>query len=301
MTTTMRPQARGRKLLRRQTQMAQAEIKSAASRSRRSRPAPDDRAKPQPLELILARNLASSVALAAILVDVDGKLVYFNDAAAKIIGGPFAEIGTMTREQWNARHGPVDEHGVLIAADRLPLAVAVREGRPAFDRFRIRGDSGLLEVEAAALPLVGAGGYHGAMVTFWVADDAAAVQSQPARPSSPCPTHRRPAPSRAVAPAGRGSRARQGTSQRQTPTDEPASEPNAVSRASRMRRASTLGGGDRLFLVFFVATLIMVATVVVLGIVARWWVLVPAMLVFFAATFGVIGAITRLLGENGDR
>lgn len=47
----------------------------------------------------------------------------------------------------------------------------IREGRPAFAHFRIRGEGGLLEVEAGALPLLGPAGYHGAMVIFWVAGE----------------------------------------------------------------------------------------------------------------------------------
>ena len=123
----------------------------------------------QPLELILARNLVSIISLAAILVDAEGQIVFYNDAAAQLVGEPFEEIGTMTRAEWNARYGPVDEQGRALAAEELPLAVAVREGRPAYARFRIRAEHALLEIEAGALPLLGPAGYRGAMVFFWVA------------------------------------------------------------------------------------------------------------------------------------
>jgi PAS domain-containing protein len=125
----------------------------------------------QPLELILARNLVSIVSLAALLVDVEGRIVFFNEAAGEIIGSPFEEIGILTRDEWNARYGPFDERGMPLAADELPLAVAVREGRPAYARFRLRGERGLFEVEAGALPLLGPAGYHGAMIFFWVAGE----------------------------------------------------------------------------------------------------------------------------------
>ena|SRR5436305_589531 len=125
----------------------------------------------QPLELILARNLVSIVSLAALLVDVDGRIVFYNDAAAQIVGSPFEEIGTIAREDWNARYGPFDEDGVPLAAEQLPLTIAIREGRPAHARFRVRGESGMLEVEAGAFPLLGPASYHGGMVFFWVADD----------------------------------------------------------------------------------------------------------------------------------
>ena len=58
----------------------------------------------------------------------------------------------------------------------LPLTLAIHEGRPAYARFRVRGERGLIEVEAGALPLIGPAGYHGAMIFFWVVDsDAQAV------------------------------------------------------------------------------------------------------------------------------
>jgi PAS domain-containing protein len=123
----------------------------------------------QPLELILARNLVSIISLAAVLVDAEGRIVFYNDAAARLVGQPFEEIGSMTRDEWSARYGPVDEQGEALAADELPLAAAVREGRPAYARFRIRAAHALLEVEAGALPMLGPAGYRGAMVFFWVA------------------------------------------------------------------------------------------------------------------------------------
>ena len=129
------------------------------------------REQEQPLELILARNLVSIVSVAALLVDVDGRIVFYNDAAAQIVGSPFEEIGTIPREDWNARYGPFDEDGVPLAAEKLPLTIAIREGRPAHARFRVRGESGMLEVEAGAFPLLGPAGYHGGVVFFWVAGD----------------------------------------------------------------------------------------------------------------------------------
>ena len=125
----------------------------------------------QPLELILARNLVSIVSLPALLIDVEGRIVFYNDCAAEVVGSPFEEIGTMSRDEWNAKYGPSDADGNPLAADELPLAVAVREGRPAYGRFRVRVEQGLIEIEAGALPLLGPAGYHGAMIFFWVAPD----------------------------------------------------------------------------------------------------------------------------------
>jgi PAS domain-containing protein len=133
-------------------------------------PAPSsDEAHPGelPLELILARSLVSIISVAAALIDVRGHVVFYNDAAAEIIGTRFEDTGPLTREQWNADSGPFDEHGRPVPYDELPLTVAVREGRPSYARFQVRSERGLILVEAGALPLLGPAGYHGAVILLW--------------------------------------------------------------------------------------------------------------------------------------
>jgi PAS domain-containing protein len=121
----------------------------------------------QPLELILARNLVSIISLAAVLVDVEGALVYYNDAAAEVIGTRFEERGRISRAEWSAEMGPVDEQGRPVPIDDLPLTSALRDGSPGYGRFFVRAEGGLLEIVAGALPLVGASGNNGALVVFW--------------------------------------------------------------------------------------------------------------------------------------
>jgi PAS domain-containing protein len=129
----------------------------------------------QPLELILARNLISGIGLAAFLVDPDGVLVFFNDAAGDLIGRRFEEVGRLKREQWS-EFGPYDEFGKLMPTDDLPLTTALRKGLPAHDRFRISaGGDNLVEVDVSALPLGAADGFKGAIVAFWRTEDAGAA------------------------------------------------------------------------------------------------------------------------------
>jgi PAS domain-containing protein len=133
------------------------------------------RAMAQPLELILARNLISGIALAAFLVDPEGELVFFNGAAGDLIGRRFEEVGRLSREQWN-EFGPFDEFGKLMPTDDLPLTVALRRGLPAHDTFRISGGGEeLIEVDVSALPLGSADGFKGAIVVFWRTEDAGAA------------------------------------------------------------------------------------------------------------------------------
>jgi PAS domain-containing protein len=126
----------------------------------------------QPLELILARNLISGITLAAFLVDPDGVLVYFNDAAGELIGRRFEEVGRLRRDEWSSEFGPFDEFGKLMPTEDLPVTVALRQGLPAHDRFRISGtDEELLEVDVSALPLGAADGFKGAIIVFWRTDN----------------------------------------------------------------------------------------------------------------------------------
>ena len=121
----------------------------------------------RPLELILARSLISILSLPAILADADGRFVFYNEAAAEVIGAPFEEIGVLEPEEWNARYGPLDTDGNPVSREALPLTTAVRESRPAYGRFFVRTESGLRELELGALPLTGPAGYHGAILVFW--------------------------------------------------------------------------------------------------------------------------------------
>jgi PAS domain-containing protein len=124
-------------------------------------------AEEQPLELILARNLISIISLGAMLVDSDGAIVFYNEAAAAVLGARFEELGRIPEETWRDEIGPFDEHGQRLPTDNLPVTVALRDGRPGYGRFHIRADTGLLPIEATALPLVGSAGHHGALVVFW--------------------------------------------------------------------------------------------------------------------------------------
>jgi hypothetical protein len=75
--------------------------------------------------------------------------------------------------------------------------------------------------------------------------------------------------------------------------------PESPTIARPSRGAGGLSRGDYLFLVFFVATMIMVVAVVLVGAVGQLWVLVPVMLVDLTVTFAVIAALVSLLGDDG--
>jgi PAS domain-containing protein len=122
----------------------------------------------KPLELILARNLLTSLSTPAFLVDGDARLLFYNEAAGALLGRSFEDSGRMSPEDWTATFGPFEE-GVPFALNEHPLTVTLRDGRPAHAEFCIRSVAGEeYEIEASGFPLVGAGELEsGAMILFW--------------------------------------------------------------------------------------------------------------------------------------
>ena len=56
----------------------------------------------KPLELILARNLLTSVTTPAFLVARDGTLLFYNEGAGALIGRPFEDTGQLDLDEWTA-------------------------------------------------------------------------------------------------------------------------------------------------------------------------------------------------------
>jgi hypothetical protein len=132
----------------------------------------------QSLQLILARNLISTLSTAAFLVDTAQTVVFYNDAAADFIGMRYEETGKVPLARWREALDPADEGGESIHGDDLPISVAVREGRPVHMTAVVRiAGTEPRRAEMLALPLIGPEDtFEGAVGVFWVqAADAAGV------------------------------------------------------------------------------------------------------------------------------
>jgi PAS domain-containing protein len=126
----------------------------------------------KPLELILARNLLTSISTPAFLVDEGGSLLFYNEAAGALLGIPFEEAGRMEAHEWGTRFGPFGSDGKRIPFEELPLTIALREGRPSHASFRIRSAQGdEHDIEVSALPITAEEGPSGAMAIFWPIGD----------------------------------------------------------------------------------------------------------------------------------
>jgi PAS domain-containing protein len=135
------------------------------------RPAP----RQQSLQLILARNLISTLSTAGFLVDPDGIVVFWNEPAGEFLGMRYEETGKMPLEEWRALIGLADEEGHPVDEASLPMTIALRDDRPAHTTTMIRAAEGAeRSVEVLALPLIGTEGQHeGAVGVFWLHVDPA--------------------------------------------------------------------------------------------------------------------------------
>jgi PAS domain-containing protein len=129
-------------------------------------------ARQRPVELILARSLLATLSTPSFLVDEEGIVVFFNDAASVLLGVRYEEIGRMGPEEWGTAFGPLDRSGQPVPLEELPLTIALRRGHPSHARLRIRSVQGIeSDIEAAAVPILTVEGTRGAMVFFWKVEE----------------------------------------------------------------------------------------------------------------------------------
>jgi len=122
----------------------------------------------RPIELIQARSLIASLSTAGFLVDGDGTLLFYNEAAEGLLGLRFEEAGEMHPDDWGSRFRPREPGGKELAVDELPLTIALREGDPGHARMEITGADGEdHRIEVSAIPIRGLSGQRGAFAIFW--------------------------------------------------------------------------------------------------------------------------------------
>ena len=123
----------------------------------------------KPIELILMRQLASTLAMPIFLVDADGTLAFYNEPAERVLGMRFEETGEMPAGEWATLWDPTDVDGRALPPERVPLFIAVAERKPTHGELWIRGlDGTRRHIEATAFPLMRlTDRVLGAVVIFW--------------------------------------------------------------------------------------------------------------------------------------
>ena len=121
------------------------------------------------LPLILARELAANLATPMFLLDSRGILVYYNDAAALLIGRPYAEMGEITAAEFGAMLQVTSTDGVPLRRRDTPSGIAFFQHRPAHMTLFATSYNGQRRLlDATAYPLFGVSGeMHGVVSVFW--------------------------------------------------------------------------------------------------------------------------------------
>ena len=121
------------------------------------------------IQIILARQLASCVAMPILLVDAEGTLIFYNESAEAILNQRFEETGEIPADEWNKLVTVVDEDRNPVAPDERPMRAALIQRRPVSRTIWTRsGGNDWRHLHVTAFPLVGeAGQLLGVMNIFW--------------------------------------------------------------------------------------------------------------------------------------
>jgi PAS domain-containing protein len=124
---------------------------------------------PKPIQVILARQLASSLATPILLVDTEGTLVFYNEAAETILDQRFDETGEVPADEWTGRFAVADEARNPIAQEDRPMMMALSERKPVSRTLWMRcSHREWRHMNITAFPLIGDGGqFLGAQMIFW--------------------------------------------------------------------------------------------------------------------------------------
>lgn len=127
---------------------------------------PADRSKH--LVHILAREFASNLATPTLIVDGDGQLIFYNEAAEEILGRSFAELGEMSIDEFSASVAPRLEGDDPLPQDRRPTKIALEERRASHEEMTITSfDGEERHIGVTAFPLFAQKDEFVGIVVIW--------------------------------------------------------------------------------------------------------------------------------------
>jgi PAS domain-containing protein len=121
------------------------------------------------IQIILARQLASSIATPILLVDPLGTLIYYNEPAEAIFNQRFDETGELPASEWTALIAAVDDDRNPLPPDHRPMMRVLTERCPVSQTMWTRSSDGeWRHLRITAFPLIGEKDVlFGAMSIFW--------------------------------------------------------------------------------------------------------------------------------------
>ena len=121
------------------------------------------------IEIILNRQLADCLSLPVFITDPNGDLIFYNEAAEKILGKRFEETGEMSKETWSTVFKPLDDDGKQLPPEELPLVRTLKDVYPYHKSMRIEGLNGAVhDISVTSYPIISRSGkFLGAVAIFW--------------------------------------------------------------------------------------------------------------------------------------
>jgi PAS domain S-box-containing protein len=117
---------------------------------------------------ILAREFASNLATPTLIVDGDGQLIFYNEAAEEILGRSFAELGEMSIDDFSASVAPRVEGDDPLPQDRRPTKIALEERRASHEDMTITSfDGEERHIGVTAFPLFAQKDEFVGIVVIW--------------------------------------------------------------------------------------------------------------------------------------
>lgn len=123
------------------------------------------------LQLILAREFAANLATPMFLIDAQGTLVFFNEAAELLLGKTHGEVGPIGALEFGAMLELAELDGTPLRRRDSPAGVAFFRRQPAHRTVLATALDGTRRpFEVTAYPLFGrVGEMHGVLTVFWEA------------------------------------------------------------------------------------------------------------------------------------
>ena len=121
------------------------------------------------IEIILNRQLADCLSIPVFITDTMGNLIFYNEAAEEILGKRFEETGEMPVEEWSTVFKPLDEKGIAIPPEELPLVKTLKDELPYHKSFIIESLKGQLQnISVTSYPIISrTGKFLGGVAIFW--------------------------------------------------------------------------------------------------------------------------------------
>ena len=125
------------------------------------------------IEIILNRQLADCLSLPVFITDTIGNLIFYNEPAEEILGKRFEDTGEMPVAEWSTVFKPMDEAGVIIPPEDLPLVKTLKDAYPYHNTFWIESLKGKNQkISLTSYPIIGrTGKFLGAVAIFWTSKE----------------------------------------------------------------------------------------------------------------------------------